>query len=107
MAKTVNKFMIAKIKAEVLEGIFNSLQFDLDNASKHYGKTGNKIQERVWTSTTKEYELCWEDDEHTIPVLVDEYGDIEYTDEELEERPEVLAKIEVIKLIMQKLENLL
>lgn len=103
----VNKFMVAKVKAEVLEGIFNQLEFDLKNVTKHYGKTGNMIQSTHWDSSRHEFVADWEDEEQTIPKMVEEWDDVEYTEEELDNMPEILAKQEVIKMIMTKLENMI
>lgn len=106
MAK-INKFMVTRVKAEVLEGICNSLQADLDNTMRHYTKTGRQIQDKHWDSSIKDYVLEWEDAEQTIPIMIDEWGDVEYTDEELEENPEILARREVLQMVITQLEKML
>ena len=100
-----NKFMTAKIKAEILEGIYSDLEYKLKDASKYWGKTGKKKQKEQYNSETQTYELCFDD--NGDPIMTDEYDEIEYTEEELNEHPEVVAKIEVITQLMNSLDKLL
>ena len=54
---------------------------------------------------TEKYEPVFDDGGD--PIMEDVYDDIEYTEEELEEHPEVVARINVIKQLMDSLEKLL
>lgn len=105
MAKEMNKFMEAKIKAEILEDMYSNLDYKLKDATKYWGKTGCKKQKTVWNKETKEYDPQF--DENGDPIMEDEWDDIEYTEEELEDHPEVIARIAVIKQLMKELEKML
>lgn len=103
----VNKFQIAKARAEVLESIYNHLETEYHCCATHYGRTGKQVQSKHWDSDAKEYVLDFADLDCLIPVMVDEWDDIEYTDEELESMPEIDAKKSALKEMMKKIENML
>jgi hypothetical protein len=105
MKKEISKFRQTQIRAEVLEGIYKKLEDDLESTASHYAKTGTQHQDYKWENHDKI--LLWEDEEQTIPKMADDYDYIPYTEEELEEYPEIGAKAEVIKQIMKELEKLL
>ena len=105
MANEVNKFMATKIKAEILESLYSDLEYKLKDASMYYGKTGNQKQKMIWNKETKDYDPQF--DESGEPIMEDEWGDIEYTEEELEDHPEVVARISVIKQLMKDMEKML
>ena len=100
-----NKFLVAKIRAEILEGIYADLDYKLKDASRYWGKTGEKKQKERYNRETEKYEPVFDDGGD--PIMEDVYDDIEYTEEELEEHPEVVARINVIKQLMDSLEKLL
>lgn len=105
MAKELNKFMATKIKAEILEGMYSDLEYKLKDATRYWGKTGEQKQKEQYNKETGEYDPCFDD--NGDPIMIDVYDDIEYTDEELADYPEVVAKIEVIKQLMKELEKML
>lgn len=107
MAKEVNKFMVSRVKAEVLEDVYNYVQREEEQITKHYGPTGEKRQSERYNRESGQYELQWEDEEQTVPRMEDVYDDVEYTEEELEERPEILAKKIVYQDILKTLEKML
>lgn len=107
MAKEVNKFMVSRVKAEVLEDVYNYVQRAEEQVTKHFGPTGEKKQSERYNRESGQYELQWEDEEETIPVMEDVWGDLEYTEEELEEMPEILAKKIVYQEILKNLEKML
>jgi len=100
-----NKFMATKIKAEILEGIYSDLEYKLKDATRYWGRTGEQKQKEKYNKETDKYEPCFDD--NGDPIMTDVYDDIEYTEEELEEHPEVVAKIEVIKQLMKDMEKML
>ena len=73
-----------------------------------WGKTGKKVQDKNYNNETGKFELAWEDDEHTIPKMTDEWGEVEVNFNELEEpeRTEKIARSNAYKKIMQALEKL-
>ena len=100
----VNKFLKARVRAEVLEDLVKNLESKLEDAGKHYDKTGERIQDYDWKDHEKI--LLWEDEEQTIPKMRDVYDYIPYTDEELKNNPDAQARIEVINDIITALEKL-
>lgn len=105
MAKENNKFMVARIRAEILEGLFNKLDEDLRDTARHYAKTGETRQKERWNRDTDEYEKVF--DENGEPVMEDVYDYIPYTDEEFERNPELKLRADVIQQVMKEIEKLL
>lgn len=105
MANTENKFQLARMRAEVLEGLFNKLEEDLKDASRYYGRTGEQKQKEKWNRETDSYDLVVDD--NGDPVMEDVWDYIEYTEEEYARHPEYKLKAEVIKQVMKDIEKLL
>lgn len=103
----VSKFVVARAKAEVLEDVYNYVQRAEEQITKHFGPTGEKRQSERYNRESGQYELQWEDEEKTVPVMEDVYDDVEYTVEELEDMPEILAKKIVYQEILKTLEKML
>ena len=100
-----NKFMVMKLRAEILEDIYKDLENRLKDAHQYFGTTGEKEQKTIYNKETKEFDPVF--DEAGNPVMVDKWDYIEYTEEELEHNEEASAKIEVIKQLLKDIEKLL
>lgn len=97
--------MATKIKAEILEDIYDSLEYKLKDACQYYGRTGNKKQKEKYNKETGEYEPQFDD--NGDPIMEDEWEYIAYTAEELANNADVRTRIDVIKQIMKDIEKML
>lgn len=100
-----NKFLKARVRAEILEELYKDIQRKIEDVGQHYAPTGEKVQDYDWEDHKKV--LVWEDEEKTIPKMVDKYDYIPYTDEELKENPEIGVRIESYENILTALEKML
>lgn len=108
MAKETNNsnvFKKARIKAEILESLFERLEEELKDTSRYYGKTGVQKQKERYNREIGDYEKVF--DENGEPEMEDVYDYIPYTEDEMKDRPDALLKAEVIKDVISELEDLL
>lgn len=102
---TENKFKMARLKAEVLEDLYDRLEQNLLDTTRYYGKTGEQKQKERWNRETGDYEKVFDEDGN--PEMEDVYDYIEYTEEDLEKHPDEVLKAEAIKQVMKEIEKLL
>lgn len=101
----INIFKRHQIVAEELDSLTESLRSKIKGLSESYQRTGNVVQSKRYNYDTHSYDLLWEDDEKTIPLMEDEYDYLPITDDELSE--EQLLRKEVCKTILVELEKML
>ena len=102
---TMTKFELKKLEMEVLERICAYCVRERDDELTHWGKLDTLVQKTEWNKETQRYEKVWEDEEQTIPVMTNDYGSIPYTEEELEEHPEILTKVQIYDEVIAMLEK--
>jgi hypothetical protein len=98
----MNKFMEAKIKAEVLCDVYEMIFDEARRRCMRY-----EIVEENYRQATdwRTGEPKWEDEEKTIPKMEDRYDFVEIPEEEMTEEEQI--KRDVYDLILKKIETLL
>ena len=99
----MNKFEARRFEIEELSVIYNYLEQRLNDLSRNFQVVGKK-QRTKYKAETGEYEPVWEDEEHTIPSMTDDWDYVDLSDDELSE--ENLTKKAVVKKLMEYLEKL-
>lgn len=84
-----NKFETAKVKAEILERVYNSVKDMRDQVTRDWRDLGTTHQEKNWRTD----ELVWEDEEKTIPHMVKDYGYVDKTSDEYTEADKIQMKV--------------
>ena len=96
----VNKFKEKQFSAEVLNDLYVAVEEKENNIKCDYRPIGKK-QEYNWR--TNEY--VWEDEEKTIPHMVDDWGNVPKEEDELTDEDKM--KLRVCQQIKTALEKLL
>lgn len=93
-----NKFKEKQIMAEVLNELYETV--DSKEKAVHYDyKPVGKEQAKDWRTG----ELKWEDEEQTIPTMIDKWADVEKEDLTEEDK----LKIKVYQYIKTQLEKMI
>ena len=92
----VNVFKTKAKEFEILSNILNELYDQKDKVFKSYSKVGEE-QKKDWRTG----ELCWEDEEHTIPEMRDIYDYVTRSEDDItdSDREKFAAIAAVIKYI--------
>ena len=97
-----NKFQEKQILAEVLSDLYNTLESREQSVHSEYKRVGKKdVQCKDWRTG----ELLWEDAEHTIPKMEDDWQTVPKADDELTD--DDLLRIKVYKYVMSQLEKMI
>lgn len=102
MEQTLNYFEQKAVMAKEFSEIYDYLQTRLDNLNSKWTVIGKEDEQATRWSTG---ELLWEDEDKTIPLYRDKYGDVPKTTEDYTEEDKI--KITAIKKVMVMLEKAL
>jgi len=105
MVKEISVFKRKQIELEELDKLYELVQTDIKYLLTEYRKTEELEQKRKWNSETHEYDLLWEDDEQTIPLMENVWRDVEITEDELSDESKL--KLDVYRSLIKKLEKML
>lgn len=98
-----NKFEMKKWEIEEYGRIYERLEARIKDLGYTYGQLEEMEQATRWNSETKSYEPVWEDEEGTIPKMVNKWGDIEIPEDELTD--DIRAKRKVCETLMAFIEK--
>ena len=98
-----NKFETKRWQLEQYGEIYAWLEEQINSLSRDYRRLDEMEQDTRWNTTTKEYELLWEDEEKTIPKMINKWGYVDLTEDELSD--EAKAKQEACIVVMNFLEK--
>ena len=94
-----SKFEMKKWEIEEFGEIYEWLSARIESYSEKFMKLDELEQKTEWNSETKHFEPVWEDEEHTIPVMVNKWGNVIVDDDDLDEN--VIAKRRVCEKLRE------
>lgn len=100
--RTINVFTEKKAVLEVLEGLMESLDSQLKDATYSFEVVGKKDEQaKDWRTG----ELLWEDEEHTVPKYESKWDYVLIPEEKLSDAQ--VAKVHAIATVREMLEKLI
>ena len=97
------KFETKRWQLEEFGEIYNWLEEQINGFGRDYRRLDEMEQDTRWNSELHEYELLWEDEEKTVPKMVNKWGYVDIPEDELTE--EAKAKREACRAVMAFLEK--
>lgn len=97
------KFETKKWELEELGWFYTELEHRHKDLAEEFKKLDEMEQATEWNRETKEYDLVWEDEEQTVPKMVNKWGYVTLPDNELSE--EKRAKRDICKKLMEYIEK--
>lgn len=98
--RALNKFEVKQYEMQYLSEVYKKLECELEYIHEDY----RPIRDTDVQATDRDGNLKWQDDEHTIPIMEKEWGNVTKTDDELTDEDK--AKIAAIQNVIAKLEKL-
>ncbi len=98
-----NKIQIKAKELEVIASLYEELERMEKNELEEYRKLDELEQKTSYNCDTHNYELVWEDAEQTIPVMVNKWGTVTRTYDELTEMEQL--KVDAIRKVKTYLEK--
>ena len=99
----MNKFDAKAIEVKALGKVYESVEELIRYESQVYRVVGKK-QETKWNRELGESELVWEDEEKTIPKMVDDWGYVDIPEDQLDE--DNVIKIGIWQKVLAMLEKM-
>lgn len=101
----MNKFEQKSMELEILGKLYEELDRMEKDVCEVYTDTGRQEQKKTWNSSIGDYELVWEDEGQTIPVMREVWDYVTTPYEKLDD--EKKAKVDAIKKVKTALEKMI